>query len=472
MVPGPAQLPTAFPTVTATAPTAPLGGLRSRRQRAATARRPRTGALLVMAAVLCAVMVGRLHELFPPLRFLPVGKILLPLGLFFLVRQRDLAARLAVFRTPQGIAFIVFVAAMALSVPTSMVQGQSLSDLLLFLYGPVPFVVILASAPRSAADLTVLMKALIVAMLVFGTAMLSGIGASYGDRLSGSTTYDPNDVAHIAVTCVPFAVFLLRDRSRMWRLIALGSLLMLMTIVMLSASRGGTIALAIVLVSLLLARSHLKTRWKAALLILVTVALATAPTVFWERLATLTDMSSDYNISSESGRLEIWKRGVKVLASNPLTGVGLGQFATADGTFASRDGSYDKSWHTAHNAPLQVGVEIGVIGLIAFFSLFVPTIRAARRARRLAAAGAVDPDLARLGDALRISLLGFGVGALFLSAGFSIITMTLAGMGMAYSGMLRGAIPRARPAPPLRRSRTPHVSPSLGGDPPIAPSAT
>lgn len=424
----------------------------------AVARRHRAGALLVLAGVLCAVLVGRLHELVAQLQFLPVGKILLPMGLLLLISRPDLGARLSSFRTPQGIAFIVFVIMMALSVPTSMVQGQSLADLLLFLYGPVPFVVIVACAPRNADDIAFLMKALVVALMLLGLSMLSLAGQGQSGRVASSTTYDPNDVAHIAVTCVPFAVFFLRERSRLWRAIALGALLLLMAIVILSASRGGTIALVTVLAALLLARSQLKLRWKAGLIALVCVALSAAPSVFWERLATLGDMSSDYNLNSDSGRLEIWKRGVKVLAQRPLTGVGLGQFATADGTFASREGSGDKSWHTAHNAPLQVAVEIGVVGVVAFFWLFIPTLQAARRARKLANAGAVDPKLARLGDTLRISLLGFAIGALFLSAGFSIIAMTLAAIGMAYSRLLRGAAPAGQ-GRKARRRPTPSTAP-------------
>ncbi|MGQ0715402.1 MAG: O-antigen ligase family protein [Gemmatimonadaceae bacterium] len=421
---------------------------RLRRARAVARANPaKLGGLVVLASVLCAVLVGRLHELFAPLSRLPVGKLLLPLGLLLLVRQRDLALRLGVFRTPQGIAFGIFVAMMALSVPTSVVQGQSLQDFISFLQGPVPFVVIIACAPRSLNDLTALMKALVLAMLVIGTAMLTGIGDSYGGRLAASTTYDPNDLAHVAVATFPFAVYLLREDRRLWRLIGLAAMLMLLTIVMLCASRGGTIALAVVLVAMLLARSHLKMRWKAALIVLVAAALASAPGVFWERLSTLGNMSSDYNVGSESGRLEIWKRGVKVLARHPITGVGLGQFATADGTFKSQAGLGDKSWHTAHNAPLQVGVEIGVIGLVAFFSLFVPTILAARRARGLARRGVVDPAFVRVGDAMRLSLLGFGVGALFLSVGFSIITMTLAAIGMAYTRLLRGGVPRPPRSP-------------------------
>jgi O-antigen ligase len=407
----------------------------------------------VIAAIVCAVILGRLHEMHPALQRLPVGKVLLPLGILLLVRRKDLSARLAVFRTPPGTAFIVFVAMMALSVPTSMVQTQSLNAFLAFLYGPIPFVVILACAPDTVQDLATLMKAVVIALLVVGVGMLTGLGASYGDRLAGSSTYDPNDLALVAASSFPFAVHLFRDRRRVWRVVGLGAALMLLTMVVLGASRGGVIALATVLVATLLMRSHLKLRWKVAIVPLISIALASAPSVFWERIATLGDVQSDYNVNSQSGRIEIWKRGVQVLIENPLTGVGYDQFATADGTFRTREASGDKSWHTAHNAPLQVGVEIGVIGLVAFFALYVPTIRAARRARRLVKARRIDPAFRRVGDTLTISLLGFGVGALFLSAGFSIIAMTLAAMGMAYTHLLRRAVRAAAAASAPGRPR-------------------
>ena len=41
------------------------------------------------------------------------------------------------------------------------------------------------------------------------------------------------------------------------------------------------------------------------------------------RYLTLTDISSDYNVSSEGGRLELWQAAIDLSLANPITGVGV-----------------------------------------------------------------------------------------------------------------------------------------------------
>jgi O-antigen ligase len=165
--------------------------------------------------------------------------------------------------------------------------------------------------------------------------------------------------------------------------------------------------------------------------------LTLAPPVFWQRLTTLSDVSSDYNLTSDGGRVQIWKRGFRTFLGHPILGIGGGQFASADGLSPDRVGADDQSWHTAHNSIIQIAVELGIVGLIGFFGLHLPTLRAARQARRAAEAGRVSAEMAALGETLFLSILGFQVAGMFLSAGDSYAFFTLGALGMSYTAMLR-----------------------------------
>jgi hypothetical protein len=92
------------------APEAPRGawahpeGSRALPQRAGAALR-------IVIFTVVALAFGRLHELIPGAATLPIGKILLPLGLFALLLQPGLARRFRVLRTTQARMFALVVLA-------------------------------------------------------------------------------------------------------------------------------------------------------------------------------------------------------------------------------------------------------------------------------------------------------------------------------------------------------------------------
>src|SRR3989442_13656065 len=85
--------------------------------------------------------------------------------------------------------------------------------------------------------------------------------------------------------------------------------------------------------------------------------------------------------------MEVWKRGIGYMLGRPLLGVGAQAFGVAEGTLApeavERE-EYGKGfkWSTAHNAFVEIGAEIGVLGLLLFGALLVGGFRGLARARR------------------------------------------------------------------------------------------
>lgn len=74
---------------------------------------------------------------------------------------------------------------------------------------------------------------------------------------------------------------------------------------------------------------------------------------------------SDMDETSNKGRLEIWRDSAASFARHPLTGIGLGNFPLA----LSEKVTTAKLGASAHNIYLDIAVETGIFGLLAFLVL-------------------------------------------------------------------------------------------------------
>jgi O-antigen ligase len=400
---------------------------------------------LKLAAITSVLLVGRVLDLHPVGQSLPIAKLLFPLGIILVCVDRAVMQRIAVFTTVQGRAFGFFFLAIALSVPFSILRSEALPRFIDMVVGTLPYVAVIATAALVPTDLKRLMKALVVSIVIIVLALLGGLGVNLDGRMTVSTMYDPNDLALVAVTILPFGVLALREKSLWWKLLGAGACAGTLVVIGLTASRGGLVGFSVVVLALLLRRGFMKLRWKVLIVAALLGGLAFTSSTLWDRMSDLSS-GEDYNLTGESGRKEVWTRGLTIFTAHPITGVGVYQYWVADGKFPGR-GRQDLSWHTAHNSVLQVAVELGVVGLIPWFLLFLPTVSTARRARLLHRHGLLDHSYVEIGDVLMLSLIGFFVSGFFLSAGYSMIAMTLAAFGMSYSSMVRRAEKAMRAAP-------------------------
>jgi O-antigen ligase len=153
---------------------------------------------------------------------------------------------------------------------------------------------------------------------------------------------------------------------------------------------------------------------------------------------------ADYNRTAETGRLQIWTRGIGYMLDHPLLGVGPGNFQRAEGTlspFAHRQ-QYGVGvlWSAPHNTFVQVGAELGIPGLALFVAMigsaFLLLARLGRRQR-----GAHRDRDAALTQALTASLLAFVVGAFFLSFAYSEMLYTLLALAV---GLDKVGVPEVR----------------------------
>lgn len=111
--------------------------------------------------------------------------------------------------------------------------------------------------------------------------------------------------------------------------------------------------------------------------LLVMVAAIASPKLLQERFATLTTSGGEV-----ATRVQIWDTAIVIWKANPILGVGLADFGRSYAVSRTPTKSFLPQQRFvppphAHNIELQLLAEQGLVGLIAFFALFVAAGRAA-----------------------------------------------------------------------------------------------
>ena len=178
-------------------------------------------------------------------------------------------------------------------------------------------------------------------------------------------------------------------------------------VLVLTKSRGGWIAGGAV-VLLLLARRRRVFLW------LVPLVLLGLGLLVWQigPAALLDTVGLAAGVSGWEARVEIWSRAVAMVRDYPLTGIGANTFgAVADVMYPFLLFGPDAAVNHAHNLLLQVAVDQGLPGLVAFSSIVLLSLWCALdSARSFGRAG--EEALAALAWACLASLVGMLVHGL------------------------------------------------------------
>ncbi len=173
---------------------------------------------------------------------------------------------------------------------------------------------------------------------------------------------DPNDVARFLDLGFPIAALLL-DWEPRWtgRALAIGYFPVGVAAVLLTASRGGFLAVLVAMIGCVavLYRNHFRAvviGFLATPLVGFTLWLV-VPSETLARLATITDQLKGGDLNQ---RLNIWEEGWRAFVNAPFLGHGVGSFISAAG-LASID--------TAHNTALSILVETGICGFSLAFAI-------------------------------------------------------------------------------------------------------
>jgi O-antigen ligase len=150
-------------------------------------------------------------------------------------------------------------------------------------------------------------------------------------------------------------------------------------------------------------------------------------------------------------------RGLGYMVTHPAFGVGMRNFQVAEGTISPRAKLQERGigvwWGAAHNTYVQAGAELGIPGLLLLLGLlgtsFLSLRRLARDALRVNPAGS---DLSRLAQCLMAALIGFAVGAFFLSLAYADMLYALVAFSIALTKIARSDYSGARDSQRLETS--------------------
>ena len=380
--------------------------------------------LLVCVAGYILTAVARVHQLFPALEPIHITVItgLLAIGLYAFDTSEERQTRSVLVPTTRLIAALVFW--MILSVTNALVISNSFDLVFNNFLKTALMSIIIAASVRGMRDVERLALVYFAGAVLYSTVIVSRFDLGSGDawRLGHLYYYDANDFATFVVTALPLGIYFLHaGRSMAVRMFAAAGLVILTLGFVWSGSRGGFIALFAVVGFVVLRFSAIPLRWRLSATALVAVILLmTASDHYWEQMGTITS-DADYNHTSESGRLQIWSRGIGYMLDNPVLGVGPGNFQTAEGTLSPlaerQQFGIGVRWNAPHNSFVQVGAELGFPGIALYIAVIVSAFRALRRS-------------AALTPALTAALLGFAVGSFFLSLAYSEMLYTLVALSV------------------------------------------
>jgi putative inorganic carbon (HCO3(-)) transporter len=190
---------------------------------------------------------------------------------------------------------------------------------------------------------------------------------------------NPNQLAMVMAVTMPWTLAEAL-RSRSWRrALLLGALASQASCIVVTYSRGGALGMAVALVGF-----ALFSRRKARAMVVVTVAVALvvalAPRSFWERTNTIGAYHLD---ASAMGRIRAWETGFEALREHPVLGIGAGGYLRAWDQYQPRN--VRERAYASHNMWMQVAVELGLVGLAAFATMFALMLRGLWRARAVPA---------------------------------------------------------------------------------------
>lgn len=192
------------------------------------------------------------------------------------------------------------------------------------------------------------------------------------DRIIGltSNTDTTDSLALTMASALPLIV-LMAGEGATWRrrLICMLVAAAALWTMLFTGSRNGMLALLLT-TAVFIVTSRRRVLYGAALVVVGLAAWALLPQQYQVRYAQQTNSQFLSQDAAYTGRVRIWESGWQMFLDHPLTGVGIGDFNMADGTFY-----WKHHWMDAHNIVIKAIGELGIVGLIAFIAFVVTLVR-------------------------------------------------------------------------------------------------
>lgn len=319
-----------------------------------------------------ALLFFRPQDSLPVLAPLHLSEALAIGGLASLLVGRLMRGQPLMRFTPDVLGVWALAAVMVLTAPFSIWPGGAFSTLI-DVYVKVALVFVLLThtlnSPRLLRRFTwliVLTMGYVAFRGVFDYAR--GVNLLVGGRLHGPVAGmmgNPNDLAMNMVTFLPLAGFLALSRGRIGpRALAAAIVLAMVATVLFTKSRAGMLGLVVMSIVFILHARAVRPGVGVLALVGVLATVPLLPSTFWTRVSSIVNEQED-ETGSRQARRELMLDAWQTFLERPLTGVGAGQFKNYNPTDRL------EPWRETHNVILQVLVELGIFGGLAFAFLLV-----------------------------------------------------------------------------------------------------
>jgi O-antigen ligase len=444
-----------------------------RLRRAATTFKATSDPFRNVLFILIVITISRIHQNFGFLKPLRPALVLVILACgYAYLNPRFLAVGgLWKSRNARVIAGLGIMS--CLSVPFGLSIGGS-AEFIITEYSKVillAFLVILGI--RNSRDLYKMIWAFVAAAggLAYLSLFVFKMRALGGDfaRIQNGYTYDSNDIGVVTIVGICMTLLAYQISKARGKLICAVVLVGLAMTIARTGSRGALVGLGGVVVAMTVFLKNVSLDKRLGFIVIMIVGMvAAAPEGYWDQMLTILHPKQDYNWNSQTGRREVFIRGVGYMMKNPITGIGVDNFARAEGLYSVRAEAkeWDPSlpgikWSAAHNSFLQAAAEMGVPGIILFCTLVFGSIWQCLKIRKRMPSNWYKGDdeekfLYYTAVYLPVALIGFCVGGFFVSFCYMDLVYILAAFvsGLHASVDLKlGHAPTPAPAPHPRRAR-------------------
>jgi putative inorganic carbon (HCO3(-)) transporter len=366
-------------------------------------------------------------------------------------------------RTPLDWSLLLLLLAAAVSIQVSVFPEITRPQVFRLLLGIAIFYALAnwCNSPRRMriAVLGLILAGLLLALgapfiVAWATQKVPFIPSTFyrGFSLLVSDTVHPNVIAGSLVLLLPLAlawlVFAWNDSTRYERILAGMASLFISIALVLTQSRGAWIAYGAAIIVL----PALRWRWGWAILLLALVAFI--PMIYVLGFTPLLELLAPGGAVGGIGeRLEVWSRAIFMIQDFPFTGIGMGSFEKlADTLYPLFLVAPGKIAHS-HNLFLQVAVDLGIPGLVAWLAAFLVTCQSSWMVYQ-AGRSANENYLAALGAGLLCAQVALAVHGLTDAVSWGVVRsapLVWALWGVAASGLIlvvQVKPPRQVPPPP------------------------
>jgi O-antigen ligase len=378
------------------------------------------------------------QAIFPSLELLRLGKISAGLAVAAYILNLLWSRRPLTVVTPEVHLVAWFTLLAVISIPLSRSPSGSLEFFLGtgekgFVKSIIIFFLV-ANLLETVGRLKLLIAFMVLSGFIFSATALRNFAAGYTvpsdpDRIWGYPSPVAGHVDGIALILnvtlwLTVGLYLVTRQRLVKALLAVGMGLMVGGIIV-SLSRGALLALAVT--SAVFLAKLLRARGARVLVpasALVVLGMLLTPAGYADRLYSLVDWNYD-RVGSISQRAQEIQVALTHFLENPFFGQGLGMES-----FAYVDQGLGYGWST-HNPFLQVGVDLGLPGLLVYALLAVQVLRGLRQTLRRLGPVPQAREVVAVAVGLELAFCSYLVGAFFLPNPYEFTLFYLAGMAVA-----------------------------------------